>query len=283
MEIHSFLATEYGIAEAILLGYFYHWITIAEKNESNFHDGRYWTYDSERTLVDKMPYIPKTTMHRLIKKLVNSGLLLTGNYNKFSYDKTKWFSLSDKAVMLFVDQEGCPKMDHPLVQNGPTIPTYNEESKNELPQNGPPPVQNGPTIPIQSTYSKREREKRKPAAENFPGSKYPAEIYDKARSEYERFIGPIPNAGTKEGILSCVDDYGLDDFINVVKLAARNNAYSFAYIETVLRNQSKRKDGDKNGKKRVNSSEHVHRSIDETKGNDRKSKRQTSQKLGQYV
>jgi hypothetical protein len=252
MEIHSFqvdIATKYGIAEAILLGYFYHWIKVHEKNETNFYDERYWTYDSERTLVDKMPYIPKTTMHRLIKKLVDSGLLLTGNYNKFSYDKTKWFSLSDKAMMLFVGQEGCPKMDHHLVQNGPTIPTYNEESKNELPQNGPPPVQNGPTIPIQSTYSlNRERDKGKPAAENFPGSKYSDEVYDKARSAYERFIGPIPNSGIKEGILSCVDDYGLDDFINVVKLAARNNAYSFAYIETVLRNQTKRKEGEKNEK-----------------------------------
>lgn len=248
MEIHSFrvdIATKYGIAEAILLGYFYHWIKVHEKNETNFYDGKYWTYDSERTLVDKMPYIPKTTMHRLIKKLVNSGLLLTGNYNKFSYDKTKWFSLSDKAVMLFVDQEGCPKMDHHLVQNGPTIPIYNEESKNELPQNGPPLVQNGPTIPIQSTYSldDDDEDKRK-KDERFPGNKYPKDVYVNAFAIYEKFIRPIPSTGIRESIMACVDDYGVDKFEAAVKKAAKNNARSFSYIETVLSN--KRKEGDKN-------------------------------------
>lgn len=249
MEIHSFrvdIATKYGIAEAILLGYFYHWIKVHEKNETNFYDERYWTYDSERTLVDKMPYIPKTTMHRLIKKLVDSGLLLTGNYNKFSYDKTKWFSLSDKAMMLFVGQEGCPKMDHHLVQNGPTIPTYNEESKNELPQNGPPPVQNGPTIPIQSTYSLDDDKDKRKKDERFPGNKYPKEVYEQAFSIYEKFLRPVPSMGIQESIMACVDDYGLDKFKEAVKKAAKNNAISFSYIEAVLNNQ--RKDGDKNGK-----------------------------------
>lgn len=113
MEIHSFrvdIATKYGIAEAILLGYFYHWITIAEKNESNFHDGRYWTYDTERSLTMKMPYIPKSTMHRLIIKLVKAGLLLTGNYNKMGYDKTTWFSLSESGKSLFEQEKTCPEM-----------------------------------------------------------------------------------------------------------------------------------------------------------------------------
>lgn len=224
MEIHSFrvdIATKYGIAEAILLGYFYHWIKVHEKNETNFYDGKYWTFDTVRGLVEKMPYFTRSTVHRAIKKLEENKLILTGNFNKISYDKTTWYTLTDDGMLLFGP---CPKMRQGLSQNGTTIP-------------------------IQSTYSlNRERDKGKPAAENFPGSKYSDEVYDKARSAYERFIGPIPNSGIKEGILSCVDDYGLDDFINVVKLAARNNAYSFAYIETVLRNQTKRKEGDKNGK-----------------------------------
>ena len=249
MEIHSFqvdIATKYGIAEAILLGYFYHWIKVHEKNETNFYDGKYWTFDTVRGLVEKMPYFTRSTVHRAIKKLEENKLILTGNFNKMSYDKTTWYTLTDDGMLLFGP---CPKMRQGLSQNGTTIPNYNEEKKDTLSQNETRLSQNGTTIPIQSTYSlNRERDKGKPAAENFPGSKYSDEVYDKARSAYERFIGPIPNSGIKEGILSCVDDYGLDDFINVVKLAARNNAYSFAYIETVLRNQTKRKEGEKNGK-----------------------------------
>lgn len=262
MEIHSFrvdIATKYGIAEAILLGYFYHWITVHEKNDTNFYDGRYWTYDSERTLTEKMPYIPKSTMHRLIKKLVDSGLLLTGNYNKFSYDKTKWFSLSDIALAL-LEKNTCPKMDHHLPQNGATIPIYNEETKIDLPPNGPPLPQNGATIPIQSTYSlEREKDNKRPAPENFPGSKYSKDIYDKAMSTYERFIGPVANMGTKESILSCVDDYGLNNFIDAVKVAARNNARSFSYIETVLQNNAAGGDCSGNNRARTKKNKNANR------------------------
>lgn len=293
MEIHSFMvdiATKYGIAEAILLGYFYHWITVHEKNETNFYDGRYWTYDSERTLVDKMPYIPKTTMHRLIKKLVDSGLLLTGNYNKFSYDKTKWFSLSDIALALFENKKTCPKMDHPLVQNGPTIPIYNEENKNELLQNGPPPVQNGPTIPIQPNYSlddedddyikQTDKDKKVNKKVKVPGNKYPDEVYQKACFIYEKFLMPIANLVIKDSILGCVDDYGLEIFEQAVKIAAKNNARSFGYIDVVAENLAKY-GGEKDGK-RKESSKRNNTGTDVKRGN-RKSKGQTSQRLGPYI
>lgn len=250
MEIHSFrvdIASKYGIAEAILLGYFYYWIVKNEISDINFYDGHYWTFSTIRELAKKHPYLSVPTIHRILRKLEDEGLILTGNYNKISYDKTKWYTLTETAKKLFQNETA-------LFQNGTTIPLYKEEKNKGLFQNETALFQNGTTIPVQPTNSlNRERDKGKPAAENFPGSKYSDEVYDKARSAYERFIGPIPNSGIKEGILSCVDDYGLDDFINVVKLAARNNAYSFAYIETVLRNQTKRKEGEKNGKnKKVN-------------------------------
>ena len=249
MEIHSFrvdIATKYGIAEAILLGYFYHWITIAEKNESNFHDGRYWTYDTERSLTMKMPYIPKSTMHRLIIKLVKAGLLLTGNYNKMGYDKTTWFSLSESGKSLFEQEKTCPEMGQTLPQNGATIPIYKEEKEMDLPRNGAALPQNGATIPIQSTYSLDDDEDKRKKDERFPGNKYPKEVYEQAFSIYEKFLRPVPSIGIQESIMACVDDYGLDKFKEAVKKAAKNNAISFSYIEAVLNNQ--RKDGDKNGK-----------------------------------
>ena len=277
MEIHSFrvdIATKYGIAEAILLGYFYHWIKVHEKNETNFYDGKYWTFDTSRELAKKHPYLSSPTIHRVIHKLEDNGLILTGNYNKVSYDKTKWYTLTAKGESLFQNETA-------LFQNETTIPIYKEEKNESLFQNETALFQNETTIPIQSTYSLNDDEDKRKKDERFPGNKYPKEVYEQAFSIYAKFLRPIPSMGIQESIMACVDDYGLDKFKEAVKKAANNNAISFSYIETVLNNQ--RKDGEKNGKKRVNSCEHVHRSVDETKGNNRKSKRQTSQQLGQYV
>ena len=251
MEIHSFrvdIATKYGIAEAILLGYFYHWIKVHEKNETNFYDGKYWTFDTVRGLVEKMPYFTRSTVHRAIKKLEENKLILTGNFNKMSYDKTTWYTLTDDGMLLFVP---CPKMRQGLSQNGTTIPNYNEEKKDTLSQNGTRLSQNGTTIPIQSTYSLDDDEDNMKKDERFPGNKYPKDVYVNAFAIYEKFIRPIPSTGIRESIMACVDDYGVDKFEAAVKKAAKNNAISFSYIEAVLNNQ--RKEGEKNGKnKKVN-------------------------------
>lgn len=257
MEIHSFrvdIATKYGIAEAILLGYFYHWIKVHEKNETNFYDGRYWTFDTVRGLVEKMPYFTRSTVHRAIKKLEENKLIITGNFNKLSYDKTTWYTLTDDGMSLLKNKIPCPKMGQGLSQNGTTIPNYNEEKKDTLSQNETRLSQNGTTIPIQSTYSLDDDDDKRKKDERFPGNKYPKEVYVNAFDIYEKFIRPIPSTGIQESIMACVDDYGLDKFEAAVKKAAKNNARSFSYIEAVLSN--KRKDGEKNGKnKKVNTSQ----------------------------
>ncbi len=247
MEIHSFrvdIATKYGIAEAILLGYFYYWIVKNEISDINFYDGHYWTFSTIRELAKKHPYLSVPTIHRILRKLEDEGLILTGNYNKISYDKTKWYTLTETAKKLFQNETA-------LFQNGTTIPLYKEEKNKGLFQNETALFQNGTTIPVQPTNSLNDDEDKRKKDERFPGNKYPKEVYEQAFSIYAKFLRPIPSMGIQESIMACVDDYGLDKFKEAVKKAAKNNAISFSYIETVLNNQ--RKDGDKNGKnKKVN-------------------------------
>ena len=131
MITHSFgidIATEYGIEEALLLGYVYHWVCRNKENGVNFHDGKYWTFDSRRALAKKFPYISPSKIYRAFNHIEKEGLLLTGNYNKLGRDRTTWYTLSEKGLSLF---DG----DFPIVQNEPPI------------------VQNEPTLPIQYTNS----------------------------------------------------------------------------------------------------------------------------------
>lgn len=241
MEIHSFrvdIATKYGIAEAILLGYFYYWIVKNEISDINFYDGHYWTFSTIRELAKKHPYLSVPTIHRILRKLEDEGLILTGNYNKISYDKTKWYTLTETAKKLFQNETA-------LFQNGTTIPLYKEEKNKGLFQNETALFQNGTTIPVQPTNSlDDDDEDNMKKDERFPGNKYPKDVYVNAFAIYEKFIRPIPSTGIRESIMACVDDYGVDKFEAAVKKAAKNNARSFSYIETVLSN--KRKEGDKN-------------------------------------
>lgn len=286
MEIHSFrvdIATEYGIAEAILLGYFYHWVKKNELSDINFYDGHYWTFDTSRELSKKHPYLSSPTIHRIIHKLESNGLILTGNYNKVSYDKTKWYTLTEKGKSLFQNETG-------LFQNETTIPINNEEKNNTLFQNETALFQSETTIPIQTTYSlddedddyikQTDKDKKVNKKVKVPGNKYPDEIYQKACFIYEKFLMPIANLVIKDSILGCVDDYGLEIFEQAVKIAAKNNARSFGYIDVVAENLAKY-GGEKDGK-RKESSKRNNTGTDVKRGN-RKSKGQTSQRLGPYI
>lgn len=92
------LASAYGIEEAIIIHNLYFWIKKNVANESNFHDGRYWTYNSSKAFSVLFPYMTESKIYRVLKSLEEKGLIIKGNYNDTKYDRTTWYSLSDKAI-----------------------------------------------------------------------------------------------------------------------------------------------------------------------------------------
>lgn len=92
------LASSYGIEEAIIIHNLYFWIKKNVANESNFHDGRYWTYNSSKAFSLLFPYMTESKIYRVLKSLEEKGLIVKGNYNDTKYDRTTWYSLSDKAI-----------------------------------------------------------------------------------------------------------------------------------------------------------------------------------------
>lgn len=95
------IAEKYGLNEAIILNNIRFWVLYNEANGTNFHDGRFWTYNSQKAFEKLFPYMKPFTVRAALKSLEDNGLIITGNYNKSSYDRTKWYTLSDKANMLF--------------------------------------------------------------------------------------------------------------------------------------------------------------------------------------
>jgi hypothetical protein len=120
-DIHSFnvsVAVKYGVNPAILLRYFSFWIEKNEAEGRHFHDGNCWTYCSISGLQQLFPYMGDKAIRNAIEKLVDSGLIVKGNYNAASYDRTTWYALTTdgKAALQAIRQKG--QMDLPLGANG---------------------------------------------------------------------------------------------------------------------------------------------------------------------
>ena len=122
--IYSFdeeVAKEVGVNAAIILDKFTWWIRQNEANERNFHDGRYWTYNSTKALTSMFPFFKGKQIGRILKKLINDGYLMTGNYNKIAFDRTLWYALTDKGERLMKYKEmDFPKMGNEISQKWET-------------------------------------------------------------------------------------------------------------------------------------------------------------------
>jgi len=123
---HSFnveIATKYGMIEAVLLEHLNFWILKNKANEINFYDGNYWTYNSTKALAELFPYVSLNTVSRALRHLKEEGLILSGNYNKISYDRTTWYAITEKGNSILQHSESdlskC-EMDSPKMINGIT-------------------------------------------------------------------------------------------------------------------------------------------------------------------
>lgn len=100
---HSFnteIAQKYGMKAAVLYRNFQFWIAHNKANNRHFRDGRTWTYNSWRALVDLFPYLSAWDVRTALKTLIDAGILLTAHYNKKGYDRTTWYAFADEKTAL---------------------------------------------------------------------------------------------------------------------------------------------------------------------------------------
>ena len=133
------VAKEVGVIAAILFQNIAFWCQHSEANGTNFFDGRYWTYNTNKAFCEIFPYLSSKNIRTGLQKLMDAGLILTGNYNQKAYDRTIWYTLSEKGKCIF--QKG--QMDLPIAANGiadsgEPIPYINTNRKPNINNNTPP-------------------------------------------------------------------------------------------------------------------------------------------------
>lgn len=102
--MHSFdadVACKVGVNAAIVfqnIGYIceYH-----KTNESHFHEGRYWMFNTRKAFMAQYQYLTEKQVRLAIEKLVEAGLVMKGNFNGKNFDRTSWYALTDEGQRIF--------------------------------------------------------------------------------------------------------------------------------------------------------------------------------------
>lgn len=124
------IAVRYGINAAILLNNIAYWVRQNEANETNYFDGTYWTYNSRRAYKEMFPYMSERQINTAMSKLIDDGVIITGNYNQNHYDRTLWYALTEKGKsILHFDIIKTAKMSNENRQNVRPIPDNKPDIK----------------------------------------------------------------------------------------------------------------------------------------------------------
>lgn len=91
------LAAVLGSAdEAIVLQQLHYWLSRTNNVQS---DGHKWIYNSMADWLKQFPWIKsRARLNRYFDDLENRGLIITGNFNKAKFDKTKWYRIDYDAL-----------------------------------------------------------------------------------------------------------------------------------------------------------------------------------------
>lgn len=114
------LAKSIGLNEAIVLQQVHYWLENNKKNNRNFIDGKYWTYNSISDWHKEFfAFWSEDTVKRTFINLEKKGILIIANYNKDKRDRTKWYSINYEILG---DLQKCnsAKCTNGLGQNAPT-------------------------------------------------------------------------------------------------------------------------------------------------------------------
>lgn len=101
--------------KAIMLQQIFYW----EQKSTHIHDGYRWVYNTVKEWHKQFPWLSEKTVQRYLKDLEDKGFLVTGNYNKATFDRTKWYRVNQDTL----DNLGSRK--------GLTVPTKRTSCPNQ--------------------------------------------------------------------------------------------------------------------------------------------------------
>ncbi len=97
MAVHHFdteVAKVVGIEKAVILSHINFWIEKNEADNTNFIDGRYWTFSTVKGFHKLFPYMTPKTIRRCLLQLEEDDYLTSSHLSDNPTNRTKWYSLN---------------------------------------------------------------------------------------------------------------------------------------------------------------------------------------------
>ena len=214
MNIHfdSKVAKVVGVDGAIMLNYFNFWIIKNEANNKHFYDGHYWTYNSMEAFTKIFDFWSKRQIERILKNLKDKEYIITGNYNDKQYDRTCWYSLTEKGKAL-IDGKSHEHSFHQTVKcispNGEMAETLiSPNGEMHITKRGNAYHQTVPPIPYNKPYNNTDIYME--IWKCYPVKKGKAIAFKKLPSLLKKY--------SKEELIQCIERY---------KAEFKNNDYTY--------------------------------------------------------
>ena len=157
---YSFLvehAQQYGLDEAVMIHNFQFWITQNLANDRHQHDGRTWTYNTQKAFTKLFPFWSRQQIRTNLKSLLKQEVLIKGNYNKAAFDKTTWYAFKDEKEWLnIIKKTATDHVNQPLAK-------INQSKGCNQPVQGLTPTN---LYQIENTHKKPDKNNNNPVVEN---------------------------------------------------------------------------------------------------------------------
>lgn len=227
-----------GVEGAVMINNIQYWIIKNKANEKHFYNGKYWTYNTLDAFTKLFPFWSKRQIERILNNLKKDGYIEDGNFNKVGYDRTKWYTLTEKGWLLISRNGDISNLD--ISPNGEIENTKWGNGNHEMVT----------PIPNQKPKDKESKKEEKPSRETYNGiiSSYTenADLKD-ALIEFIKMRQSIKSPMTNRALkllLTNLDKLAKDDNtkINILDRSILNNWKGVYELKenTSLNNQSKK-------------------------------------------
>lgn len=129
MAFDSDVAKDVGTDAAIILSNIEYWQEINRANNINFKEGRYWTYNSVKAFNEIFSYLTPRKIRTCLDKLESKGYIVSSNFNKKNYDRTKWFNVPLRTICQKRQIE-LSEMSNRVDENDKPIPNSKQQIVN---------------------------------------------------------------------------------------------------------------------------------------------------------
>ncbi len=198
------VAERYGLEEAIFLHALMFWYRTNRGNNQNFHDGRWWTYNSVKAFEEIFPWWTAGQIRRVIARCKEKGAMLTGSFAEDRRDRTAWYTPSDELLMLYGENVNCICTNQQMQEQEPASSdaeidkcnirnTWGNHGETDMTPYSPPP---GDGVPAGA------EPEGKPAPEDKPSSRprrsrQRKSIPTHAPERFEQFWQAYPGGGSR--------------------------------------------------------------------------------------